>query len=106
MKALVEYSQMRTHLPGFQSFFRFFVLDKLATSSTRVKNASNSYIFVQKTAACGSVVIHSKIQKYYTNYAWFKYACTSYTFVQKTVNKFYTLQGGYFLCVIYLPGDI
>ena len=23
-KALTEYSQMRTHLPGFQSYFRFF----------------------------------------------------------------------------------
>ena len=32
---------MSTHMPGFQSFFRFlrhFVLAKLATSSIRVKN--------------------------------------------------------------------
>ena len=40
-KALAEYSQMSTHLPGFQSFFSFFlhhcVLAKLATSSIRVK---------------------------------------------------------------------
>ena len=38
---LTEYSQMSTHLPGFQSFLRFlhhFVLAKLASSSIRVKN--------------------------------------------------------------------
>ena len=38
-KALAEYSQMSTHLPGFQSFFTFlqnFALAKLATSSKRV----------------------------------------------------------------------
>ena len=37
---LHEYSQMSTHVPGFQSFFRFlhyFVLAKLATTSIRVK---------------------------------------------------------------------
>ena len=37
--ALAECSQMSTHMPGFQSFFRFFasfVLVKLATSSTGV----------------------------------------------------------------------
>ena len=41
-KALVEHYQMSTHLPGFQSFFRFlhhFVLAKLATSSVRVKDS-------------------------------------------------------------------
>ena len=39
-EALAEYSQMSTHVPGFQSFFSFlhhFVLAKLATSSIRVK---------------------------------------------------------------------
>ena len=38
--ALAEYSQMSTHVPGFQSLFRFFayfVLDKLTSSSIRVK---------------------------------------------------------------------
>ena len=39
--ALTEYSQMSTHLPGFQSVFSFFlhlyVSAKLATSSIRVK---------------------------------------------------------------------
>ena len=38
--ALAEYSQMRTHLPGFQSFVSFFlhhfILAKLAISSIRV----------------------------------------------------------------------
>ena len=37
--ALAEYSQMSTHVPRFQSFFRFlhhFLLGKLATSSIRV----------------------------------------------------------------------
>ena len=37
--ALAEFSQMSTHKPGFQSFFRFlhhFVLAKLATSSISV----------------------------------------------------------------------
>ena len=37
-KALAEYSQMSTHLPGFAKFFlNHFVLAKLATSSIRVK---------------------------------------------------------------------
>ena len=39
-KALAEYSQVSTHLPGFQSFLRIlyhFVLVKSATSSIRVK---------------------------------------------------------------------
>ena len=39
-KALAEYSQISTHLPGFQSFFSFlhhFVSTKIATSSVRVK---------------------------------------------------------------------
>ena len=38
--ALAEYFQMSTHMPGFQSFLRFFyefVLAKLAISSIRVK---------------------------------------------------------------------
>ena len=38
-KALAEYYQMSTHVPGFQSLFMFlhhFVLSKLATSSTKV----------------------------------------------------------------------
>ena len=38
--ALTECSQMSTHVPGFQSFFRFlhhFVMAKLATSSLRLK---------------------------------------------------------------------
>ena len=39
--ALAEYSQMSTHMPGFQSFFRVFrihfILAKLAISSKRVK---------------------------------------------------------------------
>ena len=34
---LAECSQMSTHVPGFQSFFTFFVLAKLATSCIRVK---------------------------------------------------------------------
>ena len=41
--ALAEYSQMSTHVPRFQSFFRFlhhFVQAKLATSSIRVKQVS------------------------------------------------------------------
>ena len=40
-KALAEYCQMSTHVPGFQFFFSFLhhlVLAKLATSSIRVKN--------------------------------------------------------------------
>ena len=40
--ALIEDSQMSTHVPGFQSFFRFlqhFVLAKLATSSIRVNGS-------------------------------------------------------------------
>ena len=40
-KALAEYSQMSTHVPGFQSFFRFFAsigLAKLTTSSIRVNH--------------------------------------------------------------------
>ena len=39
--ALTEYSQMSTHLPGFQSFSGFliyFVLAKLASSGIRVNN--------------------------------------------------------------------
>ena len=40
LKALAEYSQMSTHMPGFQSFSSFFciifVSAKLATSSIRV----------------------------------------------------------------------
>ena len=38
---LKECSQMSSHFPGFQSFFRFlhhFVLNKLATTSIRVKH--------------------------------------------------------------------
>ena len=41
--ALTKYFQMSTHLPGFQSYFRFlgflhdFVFVKLGTSSIRVK---------------------------------------------------------------------
>ena len=37
--ALAEHSQMTTHVPGFQSYFKFlhhFVLAKLATNSIRV----------------------------------------------------------------------
>ena len=47
--ALVEYSQMSTHVPGFQSFFRFlhhFVLAKSASSSVRVKH--NLYVLLTK----------------------------------------------------------
>ena len=43
-KVLTEFSQMSTHLPGFQTFSVFlhhFVLGKLATSSTRVKKWPN-----------------------------------------------------------------
>ena len=43
-KALAEYSQMSTHLPGFLSFSGFlhhFVLTKLATSSISVKSNSS-----------------------------------------------------------------
>ena len=39
--ALAEDSQMSTHVPGFQSFFRFlhhFLLAKLATASIRVNH--------------------------------------------------------------------
>ena len=42
--ALAEHSQMSTHVPGFQSPFRFlhhFVLAKLATSFIRVKDLIN-----------------------------------------------------------------
>ena len=41
LKALAEFSQMRTHVQGFKSFFRFlhhYVLAKLATISIRVKD--------------------------------------------------------------------
>ena len=44
--ALVAYSQMSTHVPGFRSFFRFlhtFVLAKLATSSIRVISVVQTY---------------------------------------------------------------
>ena len=46
LRALAEYSQMSTHLPGFQYFFFFlhlFVLAKLATSSMRVNLPSPFY---------------------------------------------------------------
>ena len=48
MNTLIEYSQIRTHLPGFQSFFSFFLhyflLAKLATSSIRVNSGSKKYV--------------------------------------------------------------
>ena len=43
--ALTEYSQMSTHMPGFESFsglLHHFVITKLATTSVRVKFASLS----------------------------------------------------------------
>ena len=46
---LIEYSQMSTHVPGFQSFFTFlhnFPLPKLATSSIRVKLCSCALLCV------------------------------------------------------------
>ena len=52
MKPLIEYSQMSTHLPGFQSFFRFLhrlPLDELATSSIRVNPSNAKATFVQNT---------------------------------------------------------
>ena len=57
---LVEYSQMITHVPGFQSLFRFlhhFVLAKLATSSSiRVKLVAFAFIrsFSQRSIHCSS----------------------------------------------------
>ena len=41
--ALTKYSQLSTHLPGFQHF-SFFVLTKLATNNKRVKDV-NIYIW-------------------------------------------------------------
>ena len=44
-KALAKYSQMSTHVPGFQSFFsvlHHFVLAKLATTSIKVKSFSRN----------------------------------------------------------------
>ena len=48
--ALAEYSQMSTHVPGFQSFFlviflHHFVLAKLGTSSIRVKKKGGVGVF-------------------------------------------------------------
>ena len=40
---------MGTHLPGFQSFFRFFVFAKLATSSIRVNRYDAEATFVHST---------------------------------------------------------
>ena len=54
MKALIEYYQMSTHVPGFQSFpalCHHLMLTKLAASSIRVKtrlpNANFSQIFIR-----------------------------------------------------------
>ena len=50
--ALVEYSQMGTHVPGFQSFFgggvtSFCIGQKIDSSSIRV-NAGGQYKIMQK----------------------------------------------------------
>ena len=48
------YSQMSTHVPGVQSFFRFFasfILAKLATSSIRVNDKSLQSHFMQRSMA-------------------------------------------------------
>ena len=55
--ALAEYSQMGTHMPGFQSFSAFlhhFVLAKLAASSIRVKNDTLNLLGV---CVCSSRVL-------------------------------------------------
>ena len=47
--ALTEYSQMNTHVPGFQSFssfLRHFVLTKLAISSVRVEQVMRPFLGV------------------------------------------------------------
>ena len=52
-KALAEYYQMSTYVPGFQSFPSFvssFNVTKLATSSIRVKVGNFSHCFGE----CGS----------------------------------------------------
>ena len=43
-KALAEYFRMSSHMQGFQSLFRFFVLAKLATSSVRVKTLQGAHL--------------------------------------------------------------
>ena len=53
--ALAEYSQMSTHLPGFQSIFRFlhhFVLAKLVTSSIRVIKFIHLYLLHRNKPNC------------------------------------------------------
>ena len=43
--ALVEFSQMSTHVPGSQTFFRYFALAKLTTSSIGVETVQlTSYL--------------------------------------------------------------
>ena len=54
-KALAEYSQMSTHLPGFQSFFSFlhhFVSTKIATSSVRVKKEAIRMTTIKLSKVC------------------------------------------------------
>ena len=51
---LAEFSQMSTHVPGFQSFLRFlhhFVLAKLATTSIRVIDL-HVHVFSQYIVTC------------------------------------------------------
>ena len=52
--AVTEYSQMSTHVPGFQSFFRYFaslcVLANSAPSSIRVKESSPHWKYSVKPA--------------------------------------------------------
>ena len=46
--ALAEYSQMSTHVPGFQSFFRFFAsfcVGQIATCSIRVNSGRFTDIY-------------------------------------------------------------
>ena len=65
LEALSEYSQMNTHMPGFQSYFIFFhhfILAKLATSSIRVKSNANT---------C-SLLLRSP-NKYFTRTLWFNF---------------------------------
>ena len=60
--ALAESFQMSTHLPGFQSCFRFLhhlVLAKLATSSIRVKDGLEGRMSVKSQLshfACSSAI--------------------------------------------------
>ena len=56
-KALDEYSQMSTHVPGFEAPLHHFLLQKLATSSIRVK--LTSLFFTERGGTASSTVMEN-----------------------------------------------